>query len=182
VLTAVILVVAVLALSLSLAFAGREADRPTIAQDSSTTLANPGTTQLTGGVTKLSAVEHVMQLVNLRLMWLTESVSSSTTLDQAALLEQAVDRGLITPSEISAGSAAESLTQGQYAVLLWSAFGSDWSATSEPGETAAIQGLRSAGVILEADGAFLADEALTIEVERLLLARMEHALRGNGSK
>lgn len=187
---AVILVLVVLALSLSLSFAGREADRPTVAQDSNTTLANPGTAELAGGVTKLSAVEHVMQLVFTRIAWSTEPVSSSTT-DQALLLDEAVDQGLITRSEVTSGSAAEPILEGQYAVLLWKAFGPSFPETTaptspvfgiiDPQERAAIYGLQSAGVIRESDGAFVVDRPLNDERERVLLGRMEDALRGQVS-
>ena len=185
------LVLVVLAVSLSLVFADRDAGRPTVAKDSTTTLAGPGAEQPSGGVTKLSAVEHVMQLVHVRMMWLAESVGSSTTIDKASLLDQAVDRGLITPSEISGGSAAGPLTQGQYAVLLWKAFGTGWSGTTaptspvvgtvDPDEKAAIQSLQSAGIIREADGVFLADRLLDSEEEQLLLGRMKDALRGQAA-
>jgi anti-sigma-K factor RskA len=188
---ATILVVAVLALSLSLVFAGREADRPTVAQNSSTALAAPDTAEPTGGVTKLSAVENVMRLVHVTTLWFAEPGGSPTTVELASLLDQAVDLGLITRSEISGGSAAEPLSQGQYAVLLWKAFGPYVSRTTaptspvpgavDPDEKAAIQGLQSAGVIREADGEFVADRPLDGEQEQLLLQRMEDALRGRVS-
>jgi hypothetical protein len=189
---AVILVIVVIALSISLVFAGREADRPTVAQDSHTTLANPGTVELTGGVSKLSAVEHVMRLLHAGTMWLSDSVGGATTVDGASLLDEAVDRGIVTRYELSSGSAAEPFLQGQYAVLLWKAFGPYVSRTTaptsplpgigDPGERTAIQGLQSAGVIRESDGAFVVDQPLDSKREQLLLDRMEDALRGQVPK
>ncbi len=191
VIAAVMLILVVLALSLSLSFAGREADRSTVAQDSHTTLANPGTAELAGGVTKLSAVEHVMQLVFTRIAWSAEPVDSPT-MDQALLLDEAVDQGLITRSEVTSASAAEPILEGQYAVLLWKAFGPSFSETAvptspvsetiDPQERAAIQGLQSVGVIRESDGAFVADRPLDSELEQLLLGRMGDALRGHVPK
>jgi hypothetical protein len=186
-----ILVSVILALSLVLVFAGREAERPTVAQDAATTLAGPGTVASTGGVTKLSAVEHVMQLARMMTLWFTESGGSPTTVESASLLDQAVNLGLIARSEISSGSAAAPLSQGQYAVLLWRAFGPyvSWTTaptspvpgTVDPDEKAAIHGLQSAGIIRETDGEFVADRPLDGEQERLLLDRMEYALRGRVS-
>jgi hypothetical protein len=99
-----------------------------------------------------------------------------------------VDRGLISSSEVTAGQAAQSMLERQYAVLLWQAFGQAFPVTSgsaepalgglDPQEAAALQGLRRVEVVRDSDGPFVPDRPLDSERERLLLDRMHAALRG----
>jgi hypothetical protein len=157
------LVLIVLGASVWLVFSGRESVAP----------------QPAAGVTKLSAVEHVMQLVFTSISWSAESVGTATT-DEALLLSAAVERGLITSSEVDAGPAVGRMLEGPYAVLLWKAFGHYFPDVNLDAQLAtAVEGLRGLGVIRESDGAFVPDHPLSSEREQLLLARMQAALRGD---
>ena len=143
------------------------------------------------GVTKLNAVEHVAQMVLSGADLSFENTGSEVT-NEAALLSEAVSLGLVTSAELDAGSGAEPMLEGQYAVVLWKAFGhyfpvaagSTGPASGDQGAelTVALTGLRLVGVIKDADGAFEPERPLTVEREQLLLARMRAALRGQTSQ
>jgi hypothetical protein len=188
---AAVVVAVALALSLSLVYAGGGAHQPEVVDHPQTTVAVPGTAEPAGGVSRLSAVEHIMRLVFTRLSWAAESVGSSTT-DHATLLDEAVAQGLISRSEITSESAAKPILEGEYALLLWTAFGPYLSlttaptspvlGTTDPREKAAIQGLQAAGIFRESDGTFVSDRPLDGAREQLLLSRMEDALRGQASR
>lgn len=181
--TALVLLGAALSLGLSLGL-GRAGSDPGSAES---TTAESTTAATTAAVTKLSAVQDVMQLVFTVISWSAESVGSSTTVE-ALLLSTAVDLGLITTSELTAASAAGPLLEGQYAVLLWKAFGHFFPVSAVPTspvatglhaqQAEAIQELQRVGVIRESDGPFTPDRPLDSRRERLLLDRMEAALRG----
>jgi hypothetical protein len=186
---AAVVVVAVLAVTLSVVLPGRTANTPMVAEGTSTTSAGPGTTEPGSLVTKLDAVEHVMQLDYARAQWLAQGPSIGTAPEVPAWwLEYAVAQGLIRESDVSGESAGEPMLWGEYVVLLWRVFGPYLSHETapttpipenvDPAIGAAIQGLQSAGVIQAADGGFVADQPLNGETEQLLLARMEAALRG----
>ena len=106
--------------------------------------------------------------------------------DDASQLELAVRAGLVTSEEVSGDSGSRVMTQGEYAALLARAFLDVLLAVgpfdTAPGdhqapvdERAAIEFLRTSGIILSEDPAYDADQPLTKTVEDRLLSRIEEA-------
>jgi hypothetical protein len=179
--------VVVLAVSLTLVLAGQRAGEVTVSRDSHTTVASTGTSAPAEGVTMLSAVEDLMPLLRLKTAESFESIGGGAGSGTVAAIEEAVARGLLTRAEVT-NAAVSPITQGRYAVLLFKAFGSilrqgtfpalPVDAEAAPEEREAITVLATAGIIRQADGAFVVSRSLTKEVESRLLDRIEQVIKG----
>jgi hypothetical protein len=152
-----------------------EASTPTSASDSTLTSAG------SGQVTLEAALADVVPLYLLYFSQNADRGSENTD----SLTEQAVEFGLVSDAQAS-DAATSPLTNGAYAVLLANAFGRylpQNGASSEsvdpaatPDESKAIGSLMRAGVLLPADGDFVAGQPLSKSLQRLLLGRVRNIL------
>jgi hypothetical protein len=192
-------VLVVLGVSLAVFFTGGSADQGPVTQASQPGASNAGTGSTPGTssggagsvagaeeVTKLSAVSDLMPLFRLKTSESFENLNGSSpgTLSE---VNEAIARGLLTREEVSDGSAASPMTQGDYVVLLVKAFQTilpdttfptislDAAATAE--QRAAIEALAAAGIIVPADGPFTVARPLSKDVEARLLGRIEQAYK-----
>jgi hypothetical protein len=167
------LVVVALAVTLALIVASQVGRPGAVTQ---TTL--PPTEQITGA----TAVADLMPVYVL----ISDKDLMPTGNGVTALLDRAVALGIVTPEEASGAWASSALTQGQYAILLVRAFGNALPQSSfpdqpadpkaTPAERQAISALVTSGIVLPQDGTFVAGEALTTDMEDLLLIRIKRAL------
>ena len=167
------LVVVALAVTLALIIAGQVDHTGAVTQTT-----QPAAEQITGAV----AVADLMPLYRL----VSHNDVAPAGNGASAQLDQAVVLGLVTSEEASGAWASSGLTQGQYAILLVKAFGNalpqgsfpeqpdDPKATSA--ERQAISALVTSGIVLPQDGVFVAGDALTADMEDLLLIRIKHVL------
>ena len=138
----------------------------------------PGVEQVTGAY----AVADLMPVYRAN----SHSDFASTGNGVSAQVDQAVSLGLVSREEASGSWASSALTQGQYALLLVKAFGDSLPQGSfpdqpvdpkaTPAERQAISALVTSGIVLPQDGTFAAGEALTTDMEDLLLIRLKQAL------
>lgn len=180
---AALLAVVLVALSLTLLLADRGAKEETVTGETTSTPAHAGSLLPAGQVTKLRAVEHLMPV-----LLVVFGGDRAGTTDATALLNMAVERGLITRAEIADGADALPLTQGEYARLLWQAFArflpedagpaGPVDPAASPPEQSALEGLGRAGVIRPLDPPFMVSEPLLPDTEALLLDRVRRAIQG----
>jgi hypothetical protein len=145
-------------------------------------VASPGTSAPAAElVTNFDAVAGIMPLY-----FDTSSFDHVTPEDGPTPVDIAVALDLVSPEEVSGGSASSAMTQGDYALLLVKAFGrllphGSSAASIDPAATASAQGaisfLQSAGIILPEDGDFKAAEPLTKSVETRLLGRLREEFK-----
>jgi hypothetical protein len=130
-------------------------------------------------VTKLDAILDLLPLYRIKV----SADATPSTAPGGTPSNEAVTLGLATRDDLRGASASKPITQGQYAVLIVRAFGTnlpqgsvperDVDPQASPDERAAIEALITSGIILPGDGTFLAGRNLSKPTEEWLLGRLE---------
>lgn len=141
----------------------------------------PGATQTStqasdgsGQLTTKTILSDLMPLY-MEIVYQTADKTSSDTIG----VDQAVNFGLISGARATEEALGQSMTNGEYAVLLVKAFRTLLWQSSPPMQAgdaddlpSAIQTLKKAGVILPKDGEFAPGDLLTKDTEQRLLSRV----------
>jgi hypothetical protein len=175
-LAACVVVVAVVAVSVAVILSNHESG-----QTPGVVASTQSTAVTTEQVTKLDAIVDLLPAFRLKV-----SVDATpSTAPGWTPSDEAVTLGLASRDDVAGPTASKPITQGQYAILIVSAFGTILSGGSmperqidpqaSPGERAAIQTLITSGILLPEDGTYLASKNLTKSTEGRLLSRVEAA-------